>query len=292
LQTKATRGRGAAGPPAAEAPTAASLSEEVGLLLRDHRASCSATILTTVISGRQDWQRHRHIQPSFSYFREFYKSVLSIPGGRAHAIVLHDGLPPSITDQYAAPDGSFSFVKVNLSNFGPDLGVNDVRYMLFREQLAAHPEWDTVFMTDASDVTLRHNPCQLVADAPERVYIGSESSDLKHNPFMRERFKEMGGKYLVWFKSLPDGHVNLWNAGVIGGKRAKMLELTSRIVDVLNDPELAVRQEKKEVNVNMGALNWVILNFYAPGEVGSGEPMHTHYKKYQRMREDVYFIHK
>ena len=36
--------------------------------------------------------------------------------------------------------------------------MNDVRYHFFREQLEEHTDWDTVFITDVSDVAGARGP--------------------------------------------------------------------------------------------------------------------------------------
>ena len=45
--------------------------------------------------------------------------------------------------------GSVEFVRVNLSAYDAQLGINDVRYLLFAEQIRAHPEWDVIFTVRA-----------------------------------------------------------------------------------------------------------------------------------------------
>mmetsp|Transcript_174702 Transcript_174702/g.560295 ORF Transcript_174702/g.560295 Transcript_174702/m.560295 type:complete len:391 (-) Transcript_174702:49-1221(-) len=264
----------------------------VQLLLRDHNATCKTVILSDFITGRKDWQRNRHIKPSLEYFEKFYESVLSVPGNGVKAVVLHDGLPKNITDKYTTDDRAFSFVRVNLTNFQGSLGVNDLRFVLFHDMIEQHPEWDTVFMTDLSDVAVRHNPCHLVALGPSKLYLGREGGPLALNPWMGLRFKDMGGKYLKWYRRQRLGSGRIQNAGIIGGRRELLLGFLTKMVAVMSDPELAVRRRGREVNVNMAALNWVVHNLYRGHEIFSGIPLHSRYKGGEDNRSDVYFIHK
>merc|ERR1712032_1021507 len=175
-------------------------------------------------------------------------------------------------------DGVLSFVKVKLPE-GTDLGTNDLRFGLFHDQIRRHTDWDTVFLTDITDVRVNHNPCGFVNRDPKKLYVMDEASLLKSSDFCRDRYTRMGGKYMAWYMQAPT-NMSILNAGVIGGKRERVLELIDHMNDVMQDPGLQARKNGEEVNVNMGALNWVLHNKYPRGSVISGAPLHSAFKKH------------
>lgn len=250
-------------------------------------ATCNTVVFSNVFSGRKDWQRGGHIKPGFDYFQHFHDSVVSVAGVRA--VVFYDELPGNVTEQYSTPN--FRFVHVNLSTFDRHLGVNDVRFLVFQKYLQEHPEYETVFTTDISDVVVRHNPCTLVAKSPHKLFVGTEENTLAGNGWMKDRFRSMGGRYMEWFSKQTDKSEVVFNAGIIGGRRGVILEFLAKVTTVLLDPALAARRSGSEVDVNMAALNWVLRRDYPSDQVVSGKPLHSKYKAYEVQR-DVFFTHK
>jgi len=263
---------------------------EIGLLMADRDLSCETVLLTNVFGTRKDPQGKLHAPPDFSYFERYYRSVLSVPGGRVKAVVLHDFLTEDVTSNYTTKDGSMSFVKVDISGLDPLMGLNDLRFQLFDEQIKKHPEWETVFITDISDVVVVHNPCGFVEKQPERIFSGSQRVALKPYPYMNGKFEELGGKYLEWYDSLVDYKRTLMNAGILGGKRSVVLKALSALNAVLLDPELSSRKQKTDVTVNMAAFNYALHSNFE-GHMVTGFPLHSKFWNYEN-RTDVYFRHK
>jgi len=260
----------------------------LSLLLDDHSSTCETVFLTTLLSTRDDPQRHVAIQPNFTYIEAYWRSILSLPGGRAKAVVLHDSMPEEFTKKYTMPDGTFSFVKVDLSHVDPLMGLNDLRYQLFEEEVKKHPEWDTVFMTDSRDVVVLHNPCVLAERQPDKVFVGSQQDSMKPRWWFNESFHAMGGKYLEWYEAQPDGKTKL-SAGIMGGKRDLVLKGLAQLNAALMDPELELRKKGHTVAVNMAAFNYV---FHGDMEqnVVTGHPVHSKWNEWEN-RTDVYFWH-
>ena len=104
---------------------------------------------------------------------------------------------------------------------------------------------------------------------------------------MKARFQKMGGKYNQWYTSkVTDSDALRWtvakttslnylhchllnevfccflclfglemkilNCGITGGQRDVMLKFLSRMVQVLQDPALAIRQKNEDINLNLG----------------------------------------
>jgi len=271
------------------------------LLEDDHRSTCSAVLLTTFLSSKPDPIRGGHIPLTRSYIERYYRSVLAIPGGRARAVVLHDNLPENVTGPMTMPDGSFSFVKVDVSGIDPLLSPNDLRYLLFQEQVAQHPEWSTVFMTDGRDVTVMHNPCVLVERHPEKVFIQSEEGiPLAMSKFVGFGFTGLGGKYKEWFEQLGSGRDpsrEVLNPGIVGGSRTVVLDFLAKFRAVFLDPEMALRKNAdvfetagNVINVNMAVANYVVYKDLA-ASIQTGLPLHSRWSLHEN-RTDVYFTHK
>mmetsp|Transcript_115053 Transcript_115053/g.321557 ORF Transcript_115053/g.321557 Transcript_115053/m.321557 type:complete len:325 (+) Transcript_115053:75-1049(+) len=269
-------------------PPGGGLHLDLQLLMDDHVSDCDTVFLTTVLGSRHDPVRGGYIKPDFGYFERFYRSILAIPGGRAKAVILHDFLPENMTSRFTTADGSFSFVKVDISNVDHLLGLNDLRYQLYEEEVKKHPEWDTVFMTDSRDVVVLHNPCVLAERQPDKVFVGSQQDSMKPRWWFNESFHAMGGKYLEWYEAQPDGKTKL-SAGIMGGKRDLVLKGLAQLNAALMDPELELRKKGHTVAVNMAAFNYV---FHGDMEqnVVTGHPVHSKWNEWEN-RTDVYFWH-
>jgi hypothetical protein len=241
-----------------------------------------------------DWQRKKHTDVDFKYMSKFYQSVRNFNDAALKAIVLHDGLPDNFTQEHTPLDNQITFVRVDLSKYDPLLGINDVRYHLFKEQLELHPEWDVVFITDVSDVVIRQNPCKHVNTlGRDKIYVGIEFEKLKPHPWMLKRYESMGGKYMDWYKRTVKNTDRIYNCGISGGTRGKLGVLVDQMLEVIEDKTMTVWKNRQEVNVNMAALNWILYTKYNVAmDVKSGPPVHSDYKKYQKDRKDVSFIHK
>mmetsp|Transcript_43199 Transcript_43199/g.99595 ORF Transcript_43199/g.99595 Transcript_43199/m.99595 type:complete len:297 (-) Transcript_43199:85-975(-) len=252
--------------------------------------SCGAVIMTTFFTTMKDWQRPGPLpDPSFSRIKTFYDSILAADG--VQALVLYDRLPKELIERATSP-GKFTFSQVDISSYDTSLGVNDVRFLIFRDVLSKHAEYGVVFTSDLFDVQVLRNPCPLVEDAPDSIYVGSEVRDKLTSPWMEARFKDMGGKYMTWyFSAVASGDRTIYSAGLLGGERQKVLDFLDRMAAILEDPELRSRQEGREVNIDMGAFNWIVYNDMKPDEVVTGHPLHSTYKEYHAHPGD-YFKHK
>mmetsp|Transcript_41308 Transcript_41308/g.115031 ORF Transcript_41308/g.115031 Transcript_41308/m.115031 type:complete len:328 (+) Transcript_41308:61-1044(+) len=273
-------------------PPGGGLHLDLQLLMDDHVSDCDTVFLTTVLGSRHDPVRGGYIKPDFGYFERFYRSILAIPGGRAKAVILHDFLPENMTSRFTTADGSFSFVKVDISNVDHLLGLNDLRYQLYEEEVKKHPEWDNIFMTDGQDVVVLHNPCALVEQHPEKVFAHSqEGQTLKSYTWMKEKFEQMGGKYYDWYaKAKEDPAMTVMNAGILGGARPVVLKALAKLNAAILDPNLVRRKEGHQLISNMAAFNYVLRQDFA-GDIVTGFPLHSKWFEWSN-RTDVYFWHK
>ncbi|KAF4706394.1 hypothetical protein FOZ63_029978 [Perkinsus olseni] len=225
--------------------------------------------------------------------RKFYESARTVSGVRVE--IIHDGLPEEFIANYTTD--KIKFVYCDLHKYEQRLGVNDVRYYCFKERLRANPQWEFVFTTDLTDVFVKSNPCPYARRHRDRIFVGRETVDLPNHPWMEKRFRELSGKYYNWFRSMSPIGVEdkrIFNCGILGGTPRLLLRLFDRMLEVIEDPDLRIRKESPdaEVNVNMPALNWVLFTSYSPEAIQSDQPVHSRYKSWESDRTDVWFVHK
>lgn len=254
------------------------------------RALCGLRILTTFFTGKKDWQRKKYVGASYKKIQAFYQSTMELG---LNVTIIYDELPDALLTDFGC--SRFSFVRVDLDDFDRRLGVNDVRYFFFDRMLAENPSWQFVFVIDAFDAKVALNPCQSLQ--LDTLYVGSELDNLKGHPWMKVRFKELGGKYLKWYKSV-DEKTKILNCGITGGHRLVMQKFFASMIAIQNEvlavPNPHIKRNKHggfEVNVNMPALNYIGYNDFA-GKISTNVPVHSEYKKFQDKRKDVWFIHK
>ncbi|CAK9029795.1 unnamed protein product [Durusdinium trenchii] len=247
-------------------------------------ADCGLMVLTSYFTTKKDWQRGKYAKPSFSKIQKLYQTAIT--NGLAVS-VLYDSLPQDFIDAYASH--RFRFVQVNLTEFDKRYGVNDVRYFFFHRLLNQNSDWKSVFIVDAFDVRSGMNPCSGIQ--PGKIFVGGEQDRLKKHPWMKARFQKMGGKYNQWYTSKVTDKMKILNCGITGGQRDVMLKFLSRMVQVLQDPALAIRQKNEDINLNMAALNYILYTEF-DGKFQYGPPVHSVYKRFENRRKDVWWVHK
>ena len=239
-------------------------------------------IFTTYFTSMVDPQRGRGRKPDqFQYMRNWYESV-NLLGLRA--VVFHDNLSPQFVHKLT--NENVSFIRVSSLR---NRSTNDARFYLYLSYLQTHPEVRRVFLTDISDVVFQRNPFELVDLLGDWLYIGTDINyfpDLDSMPWMATRLIKCFGKW-----SVKQGSVRrvlkmrtVFNAGVIGGQRAKMLAALQHITQTLD-------HTPHEHNCNMPAVNYAIhLHFH--DVVFTGFPLTSHFLQHQVSPKGVYIIHK
>ncbi|CAE7948194.1 GATL10 [Symbiodinium sp. KB8] len=247
-------------------------------------ADCGLMILTSYFTTKKDWQRGKYVKPTFSKIQKLYQTAVT---NGLSVSVLYDVLPQEFLDAYASE--RFRFVQVNLTQFDKRYGVNDVRYFFFERLVQQNRDWKYIFIVDAFDVRSGMNPC--TGMQPGKIYVGGEQDRLKKHPWMKARFQKMGGKYNQWYTTKVTDKLKILNCGLTGGQRDMMLKLLSRMVQVLQDPALAIRQKNEDINLNMAALNYILYVEF-DGKFQYGPPVHSAYKRFENKRKDVWWVHK
>mmetsp|Transcript_21322 Transcript_21322/g.38986 ORF Transcript_21322/g.38986 Transcript_21322/m.38986 type:complete len:308 (+) Transcript_21322:50-973(+) len=253
---------------------------------------CTTHVVSTFFTQKGDWQDHgEHVEPKFRKIAGFYRSVLSTPN--VHVVILYDKLPKNFTARYTHL-GKFEFQMVNLTAYDALLGVNDVRFVVFRDFLHTRPDYSVVFFTDLFDVKVLRNPCPLVMQrSPRKIFVGSEVQHSLDFKWMRKRFEDMGGKYLEWYRraTQKDKAMVIFNAGLLGGRRGQVMAFLENLAAVEEDSLLLTRQRGHEVDVNMGAFNWVVYQHTSRNQRVTGHPLHSDFGANRPLPHDI-FKHK
>ena len=253
-------------------------------------------VLTTYFSSKQDPQRHHSVsQDSLDYIAPLYHSLVQLGlAGRIFCDHLSDVfIAAHETDR-------IRFVRCRLGEHS----LNDERFFVYREYLAANPGVSSVFMVDANDVVITRNPFESLRE--NTLYVGRDKCVVVgQSAYMRAKLHTLevlsGLTIPAPMYSMPH-----YNAGIIGGRRQVMIDLLDRMIDLFNRCE-------GEGNVNMAALNYLLYQEYDarvltsrylpeavdPSQDGfsrtrwivSGYPLNSAYKRYET-DSDAIFIHK
>lgn len=248
-------------------------------------------ISTWFVHRKDPMHRKRKIDYLDAQYAEgWYRSLemLDLKG-----IVLHNGLPLSIRDSFR--QDVLSFLEVKLGNYS----VNDERFFLYyglltgqditnnpvvckpRKVSRVQPRTKikNIFFTDLGDVIVKKNPFHAINERPSKIYVGSEGQ--RWNRWMFEKARRCHGNFTVQ-------STMLYNAGLLGGSVRRVMKFLDCFVDLYNKLPRANRFR----NCNMLVYNAVLSTCFGTDDVITGEPLHSHYKKFEVGRNDVYFIHK
>lgn len=213
----------------------------------------------------------------FEYIQPWYDSINQID---VHGVIFHDDLSDDFCNQYS--NDKITFVKVEESKWSN----LDYRWMCYEKFIKQKDNYENIFMTDCSDVSVVKDPSQLVRDESEiDLFVGKDSIKLSQFGYLNfhDRF---GLEDKVWFM-LNMNRLDLINMGIIGGGRDNVLHFLS----IYNDFRLSLgAPEFGQADMYCGQYVFRIL--LQDKSIMIGYPVCSEFKQYQNDREDVYFIHK
>lgn len=248
--------------------------------LLPERQSDQNYIFTTYFCNKLDPQRKTHAPCNdFTYIEPWYRSVEKL---NLRGIVFHDGMSQDFINKFQTARIRFEWVDPSRFIYS----LNDTRFLIYHDYLMSHPEIQNVFMTDGNDVTIVQDP--FLAMHSNKVYVGSETGDMKNNRWFNRRVKFLNsGNHTYTFKLSRFRANKVYNAGILGGSYEICLEFLSEMVRKFKSLDVAQR----ELNLNMAVFNHTVYNGFLHRSV-TGDPLHSEYKAYQNDRRDVWFIHK
>jgi hypothetical protein len=215
----------------------------------------------------------RVISDSFSYIEAFYNSV---KGKDIEVVIFHDNLSKGFTEAYRAEN--ISFERVPISSYSN----NDYRFMYYLSWLRLN-KYTNVFMTDVADVTISSPLSEISIDCD--IFFCGDSIKLKDYMFESTKYISLHERF-NWdnIDSFRDPSLDLLNMGVIGSNYSNAIKFLALFT------EHRIKCGYPELNINMSLGNYIARNFF--GSVKSGAPYCSVFKKYQKERKDVFFIHK
>lgn len=208
---------------------------------------------------------------SFSYIKDFYESSRKT---NCDVIIFHDNLSEEFVEQYTIENIKFSKVTPSI------LSNNDYRFFFYQDWLREN-FYEKVFLVDASDVIVSKDPSAMKINYD--IYFCQDLLRLKDYTFSSNSFSRICDSLSL--KPLLNSHNHiLLNMGVIGFDYKNAMNFLNLFCDQRQKSGLF------NLNVNMTLGNYVARKYF--NQVYSGEPFCSEFKKYQKNRKDVYFIHK
>lgn len=227
------------------------------------------------VSGRQ--ADGRVLQNSIKYIEPWYNSIkkLSLNG-----IVFYDNLDDAFIYKYKTD--LIDFVKVEPSEYSN----NDWRFFCYRDFFLDHTDYDTIFLTDGSDVTVVKDPYDIVYEYKNAIdfFICKDSILLSEFPYLHVH-QQARWENLYWFNQNQNA-LPLLNMGVIGGTRQNMLEFLEKFC------QTRIKLGEPDFNSDMWIGQYVFRHILSHRNLLIGEPFTSRFKRYELDRKDVYFVHK
>lgn len=243
-------------------------------LAQVHTVPASSThgqVVAVMMTSKPDPQRGEKLSGDYlHYIHPWWNTIDRI--GLAGTI-LHDGLPQEMID--AATTERIAFHRVEPG----ELPILHERHRLVRNFLRTQTS-RYVFVTDISDVAFKRDPFALVeADAgAHRLFIGSEEKTISQSRCLRKEITEQ-------FGTLLHGDRQVVNPGILGGTREEVIALMHHLLECIES------LKSRLLNSDMSIVNKVVHDNYLPGELFTGFPLHSQFKKWQ-YRSRAAILHK
>lgn len=231
-------------------------------------------IITTYFTSEKDPQRPDiWANDDFSIIEEFYKSIQK---NDLNTIILIDNSSEEFINQYKTD--KIDFIRCDSSG----LNMVDVRWGLYNQLLKNKPDISEAFFVDVSDVVVLKNPFSFIKS--DKIYCGDEETINSENKWMLNRYSLLNHPEI---NSLSSNYLNkkVLNAGILGGNRKFLLDITAKISDILNYSKI------KKTTVDMCVFNHVLYTYYE-NIIIHGQPVNTVFRAEDIDNETAWFKHK
>lgn len=214
-------------------------------------------------------------QNDISYIGGFYESVKNIG---LETRIFYDNLTPEFVQKYTTP--KIQFIQVEDSSYS----YNDYRFFCYRNYLETH-KFDSVFMTDSSDVAVVKDPAQILKEFPDTDYfVCKDSIKLFQFPYLKFHQQVGWENYMAFFVNQYEW--DLINMGVIGGNYENIMLFLNTIC------RERIKIGTPAFNADIWTGNYTFRHLLSDKKLLIGEPFTSNFKKYEIERKDVYFVHK
>lgn len=217
------------------------------------------------------------IQNDIKYIHPWYESINRLG---LNGVVFYDNLTDEFVKTYETD--CVKFLKVDVSEYSN----NDWRFFVYRNFLQKN-SYDSVFLTDGSDVSVVKDPHRIVMDYPEtNLFVCKDSIKLADFGYL-DVHSMFGWDNYTWFAiEHMKRKLDLINMGVIGGKYSDILDFLDKFCLV------RLKMYNPHFNADMWVGQYVIRHLLSNRNILIGDPFTSNFKKYETSRQDVYFIHK
>ncbi len=169
---------------------------------------------------------------------------------------------------------------------------NVFRYLVYRDFLqkqANHP-FESIFLTDVSDVVLLQNPFQqsLFCENKQHLFCGDEATTL-NNEWMQEHSTHLRSKiadYANYEETFREA--TLLNCGIVGGHFEVMQAFINQLASIHQQHN---HDNRTAYTGDMGAFNYLVRTQFQD-RFFHGTPINTLFKGYESDRKDCWFRHK
>lgn len=144
-----------------------------------------------------------------------------------------------------------------------------MRWIMAYRFLFAHPEIEEAVFVDLGDVEMLHNPFGHLEEA--KLYFGDEES-LLNNVIVTQGSKP---DYAIDFFN-SHSHLQLLNPGVVGGKRAILIEYLGLVTNIIAKTMFNIQMGLEEglQNFEMAIMNYVAYRYF-PNRIRHGRQVST-----------------
>ena len=215
------------------------------------------------------------LQNDIKYIKPWYESINNL---KLNGLVFYDDLTSDFIENYSTE--FVKFIKVSPSDYSN----NDWRFFIYREYLIDH-QYDNVFLTDGSDVTVVQDPNLIIAEYPEiDLFACRDSINLHQFPYINLH-QEAKWKDHEWFDKMQSV-LPLINMGVLGGSYLNMMEFLNSFC------QERIKMGNPDFNADMWIGQYIFRYMLRHKNLIVGQPFTSNFKQYETDRKDVYFIHK
>ncbi len=125
-----------------------------------------------------------------------------------------------------------------------------------------------VCITDGVDVAFRRDPFEILREDPQRLYLGREDNLIGES---RHTLKKM----LDAYQNLYHQHQPVFNPGIIGGHRDRVLGLLNHLTTEIDSLDC------RSVDCDMGIYNKVVHDHDSLDNIVTGEPLHSRFSHWE-----------
>ena len=212
------------------------------------------------------------------YIAEWHQSVNE---HKVNSLVFHDGLPEDFIKEHTTEFVKFRQVDADIYN------TCDVRWVVYDKfmQEEGH-EYDYVFATDISDVVIGKTPWDDLDKYDKSVLFSGEDSHRYSSGWIQDRNNKLKDSLPEVYRHIAENKKErLVNPGIIGAASETFKEYCRMMAD------LVVKGGPIPLSVDMSYHNYIVRTYYQ-SRVVHGAPVNSVYRKLQKDRKDVWFIHK